>query len=271
MPQTVITPHKTIWTYTKELWTYRNVFVCLALRDILVYYRQTVIGVVWVLLKPLLMVLFFTLIFGRLVSLPAHGVPYFLIVFSGMLVWQFFLDSFMFGSGAFLASQELITKIYFPRIFIPSSRIICSLLDFFVLLCCFLLIGCFRYSALFSYRLLLIPVGVLWLTIITLAASLLFGSLIVLYRDFRHVLQFVSQLGLYMSPIGFLSSVIPPPWRAVLSLNPLCGVIDLFRWMFFNFPCDLLCIIISLMSTGFISVVSIAYFLRVEDRFADIV
>lgn len=271
MQHTIITAHKELSLYVSELWTYRSVFFCLALRDILVYYRQTVIGVIWVLLKPLLMVLFFTLIFGRLVSLPAHGVPYFLIVFSGMLVWQFFLDTFVFGSSSFLASQELITKIYFPRVFISSSRIICSLIDFFVLFCSFMVISFFRYPAVFTLRLLWIPLAVVWLSIVALFTALLFGSLIVFYRDFRHILQFVSQLGLYLSPIGFLSSILPFKWKLVFSINPLCGIIDLIRWVFFNFACDPICIAISLMSTACIVIISIAYFLSVEDKFADII
>lgn len=271
MNRKIITPYKSWKLFFKELWDYREVFIFLGLRDLLVQYRQTVIGILWVALRPLITVFIFTIVFGRLAHFTSKGVPYFLIIFSGMLVWQLFADIFNFGSSALLSNTPLLTKIYFPRIMLPTSRIICALLDFFIMFALFAVLGLMWGYSIFSFRLLLLPLFLFLNMVFALSITVLFSALIVTYRDFRHLIPFILQVGLYVSPIGFQSDVIEYKWRLLLSLNPLMGIVDSFRWIFFGFPFPFVTFSISFLSIILLTGISLCYFKNVESTFPDII
>lgn len=269
MQVTVITPKKTWKELLSELWDYREVFLFLGWRDIIVQYKQTVLGVAWVLIRPLLTVAIFTIIFSRIAGIDSHGTPYPLLVFSGMLVWQFFSDMLTFGSNCFLANQQLISKVYFPRLLLPASRALCSLVDFVIGFVFYVLLSVFRYGVIPSFSIFLLPIFICWLVIISFAVSLFFASIIVRYRDFRYVVPFTVQLGIYLTPVGFDISIAPSYVRFILACNPLTGVISGFRSVLFGqfFPTDVL--IISFISTLAITLLALCYFKAVEHTFVD--
>ncbi len=215
--------------------------------------------------------LIFSVIFGRVAKMPSEGVPYPLLVFAAMLPWQFFSNALAEASGSLVTNANLISKVYFPRLVIPASSIIVSLVDFFI--SAFILIGLFAwYKFLPSWRILTLPGFVVFALLAALGPGLLITALNVQYRDFRYIIPFIVQFGLYVSPVGFSSSVIPADWRFLYSLNPMVGVIDGFRWAICGtesiyWPGFLLSmgLAISLLWFG------ISYFRRMERTFADVV
>ena len=219
--------------YWRDLWRYRDLFVFLAWRDLLVRYKQTVFGVLWAVLRPLLTMAIFVVIFGRIAGLPSEGVPYALLVLGGMLPWQFFATALADSSSSLVANANLITKIYFPRIILPASAVIVALVDFAITLGLMALVMAW-YRFLPPARIVLLPVFVVLALISALGPGLIATALNVKYRDFRFVIPFLVQFGLYVSPVGFSSSVIEeklgPIARLVYALNPMVGVIDGFRW-----------------------------------------
>lgn len=231
MTQTVVVlePGKTDAHYWKDVFQYRDLFWVLARRDVSVRYKQTVVGILWAVLRPLLTMMVFTLVFGRIAKLPSEGVPYSLLVFTGMIPWFFFSSSVTESSGSLVANANLLSKVYFPRILVPLSSILVAAMDFaigMVLLVIMLLY--FGFTP--TWRLLSIPI---FLAIAFSAAGgigLMFSALNVRYRDFQFIVPFVVQLGLYLSPVGFSSSVVPEKWQLIYALNPMVGVIDGFRW-----------------------------------------
>lgn len=269
MQETIITSRKSWVELAQELWDYREVFLFLGWRDILVHYKQTSIGIAWVVLRPLLTVAIFTIIFSRIAGIESSTAPYPLIVFSAMLAWQFFVDMLVYASNSFLANEQLVSKVYFPRIILPASRILCSGVDFIVALIFYFALSVLRYQFLPPKQIILFPLFFAWLVVISLSVSLLFASLIVKYRDFRHIIPFVSQLGLYCTSVGFSLSMVPKKLILLLGLNPLVGVINGFRWTLLGEPLQFGAMFISLMVTLVFGVVSLWYFKVAQDTFAD--
>ena len=225
----IIEPNRTTGAFFRELLRYRELFYFLAWRDILVRYKQTVIGVAWSVIRPLLTMLVFTVVFGRLARLPNEGVPYPILVFSAMLPWQYFSNAMQESSNSLIAESRLISKVYFPRLIVPASSVIVSAVDFLISLALLglLMLG---YSFVPSWTFLFMPFFFLLATLAALGAGFWLSALNVKYRDFRYIVPFLVQFGLYVSPVGFSSSVVPERWRLLYSLNPMVGVIDGFRW-----------------------------------------
>ncbi len=267
--QIIITSKKSWKDILFELWDYREVFIFLGWRDILVQYKQTSLGVAWVLLRPLLTVTIFTVIFSRIAGIDSQGIPYPLMVFSGMLVWQFFADMLTFGSNCFLANQQLISKVYFPRLLLPASRVLCSLVDFFIAFTFYIFLSVIRYHVIPPVQFFLFPIFLLWLMIFTFSISLFSASLIVCYRDFRHVIPFATQLGVYITPVGFNLFMAPKYVQYILGCNPLTGIINGFRYVLFGEILVPEVIIISFVMTLVCIGVSAIYFKSVEGTFAD--
>ena len=257
--------------YWRDLWRYRELFYFLAWRDILVRYKQTVIGVAWAVIRPLLTMLVLTFIFGKLAKMPSNGVPYPILVFCGMLPWQFFATAFSESGNSLVSNAGMISKVYFPRLVVPVSSVITSFVDF--LISAGMLVGLMIY-----YRYLPGPTIVILPAFVLLAFATAFGSglwisaLMVRYRDFRYIVPFVVQFGLYVSPVGFLSSVVPENWRLFYSLNPMVGVIDGFRWALLGesnvyWPGFW----ISVGAVIFLIISGIWYFRKTERTFADVI
>ncbi|MBN2144326.1 MAG: ABC transporter permease [Candidatus Aureabacteria bacterium] len=268
----VIEAGKTERQYVKDLWRYRELFAFLAWREILIRYKQTVLGILWAIMRPLLTMLVFTFVFGKLAKFPSNGIPYPLLVFAGMLPWQFFSSSLQESGGSLIANANMISKVYFPRLVIPVSSVIVSLVDFLISFGILLVMMIF-YPVSFSWNLLLLPFLLLIAFACSLGAGLWLSALSVKYRDFRYIIPFLLQFGLYISPVGFLSSVIPEKWRLLYSMNPMVGVIDGFRWallgekLSFYWPGFLisLLLVLFLFSTG------LWYFRNTEKTFADVI
>ena len=259
--------------YWKDLWTYRELFYFLAWRDILVRYKQTAIGIIWALLRPLLTMIVFTIVFGKIAKLPSEGsAPYPILVFAAMLPWQFFSNAFSACSNSLIGNSNLLSKIYFPRLVIPTSSVIVSFVDF--LISGTILIGLMIwYNFWPSWRLLALPGFITIAFAVAMGAGIWIAAMNVKYRDFRFIVPFIVQFGLYISPVGFSSSVVPEQYRLVYSLNPMVGVIDGFRWAIlgndvtFYLPGFLLSVsLVACMLFG-----GIRFFRRTERTFADII
>ena len=258
--------------YWKDLWRYRELFYFLAWRDILVRYKQTVIGIIWALIRPFLTMLVFTFVFGSLAKLPSGSVPYPVLVFAGLLPWQFFSSSLAEASNSLITSSNLISKIYFPRIIIPGSAIIVSLVDL-AISGVFLFALMAWYGIMPGWNMLTLPIFIIIAFSASLGAGLWLSALTVKYRDFRFVVPFLVQFGLYISPVGFSSAIVPEQWRWLYSLNPMVGVIDGFRWALLGGEYHLYwpgfiisnCLVLLILVSG------IWYFRKTERTFADII
>ena len=271
MSRTVIVADQPARQYWRDLWDYRELFLILAWRDIAVRYKQTVVGLAWALLRPLLTMIIFSVIFGRVAKLPSDGVPYPLFVFAAMLPWQFFANSLSEASNSLVSNERLITKVYFPRMIVPASSVIVSMMDFLVSF--LILLAMFAYYQFVpSWRLLALP-ALLGLTFLAaLGPGLLITALNVQYRDFRYVIPFIVQFGLYVSPVGFSSAVVPEKWRLLYSLNPMVGVIDTFRWAICGVgTVSVPNVAVSLAVTVLLLWAGIRYFRRMEQSFADVI
>lgn len=256
--------------YFMDLWRYRELFYFLSWRDILVRYKQTVIGVAWSVIRPIVTMFAFTIVFGRIAKLPSGDAPYAILVFTALLPWQFFSNALGESSNSLISNSSMISKIYFPRMIMPASSIIVSMIDFiisFILLA--ILMAWYRFIP--SWKIIFMPLFLLLALVVTLGAGLLFSALNVKYRDFRYIVPFIIQFGIYASPVGFSSDVIPARWRMLYSINPLVGVIDGFRWSIigkgvnFYMPGFILSIALAL----FILIMGIIYFRKTEKTFAD--
>jgi lipopolysaccharide transport system permease protein len=215
--------------YWRDLWRYRELFYFLAWRDFLVRYKQTLVGVAWSLLRPLLTMLILTLVFGRIGKMPAAGVPYPLLVFCGILPWQFFSTALSESGSSLLNNTNLVSKVYFPRLIVPASSVLASFVDFLIS-AVFLALLMVWYDFLPPLKVVFLPLFVLFALVASFGAGLWAAALTVKYRDFRFIVPFVVQFGLYISPVGFVSAVIPERWRLLYSINPMTSVIDGFRW-----------------------------------------
>src|SRR5205085_3327634 len=225
----VIEAGRTESQYWRDLFRYCEVFYFLAWRDVLVRYKQTVIGVLWAVIRPFLTMVVFVLVFSRIAKLPSDGVPYPVMVFAAMLPWQLFATSLSEGSNSLITNSNLISKVYFPRLIVPASSVIVSFVDFAISL---LLLGLLMiwYHVWPGVYLFALPVFTVLALVASAGAGLWLAALNVEYRDFRYVVPFIVQFGLYVSPVGFSSSIVPEKWRLLYSLNPMVGVIDGFRW-----------------------------------------
>lgn len=226
----IIEPGRSEKNYWADLWRYRELFLILAWRDVAVRYKQTIIGVVWALLRPLLTMVVFTVIFGKVAKLPSDGAtPYPLMVFTGMLPWYLFSSALAGAADSIVSSSNLISKVYFPRLIVPVSTLVTSLIDFFISFAILIALMIW-YHLIPGWQTLLLPLFIALALLASLGPGLWITSLNVRYRDFRYVIPFLLQFGLYISPVGFSSSVVPEKWRMLYNLNPMVGVIDGFRW-----------------------------------------
>ena len=266
----IIEPGRAEKNYWRDLWVYRELFYILSWRDIKVRYKQTVIGAAWSIVRPLLTMIIFTIIFGRVAKLPTEGTaPYAIMVYAAMLPWQFFANSLSEASNSLIGNTNLITKIYFPRMIIPASSIIVSLVDFAISFGLMILLMAW-YSYVPSWHVLILPLFVVLAFLSAFGISLYVTALNVKYRDFRYIIPFIVQFGLYVSPVGFSSSIVPQKWRLLYSLNPMVGVIDGFRWCLLGeekmyWPGFL----ISCTVIVFFCYIGIRYFRKTEKTFAD--
>ena len=258
--------------YWQDLWRYRELFYFLAWRDILVRYKQTAIGVAWALIRPVLTMIVFTVVFGKLAKLPSGGVPYPILVFSAMLPWQFFANALSECSNSLITNANLISKVYFPRLVVPTSAVIVSFVDF--LISGIILLGLMAwYDFVPSWRILTLPLFILIAFAAAMGAGLWLAALNVKYRDFRYIVPFIIQFGLYVSPVGFSSSIVPESWRWFYSLNPMVGVIDGFRWAILGGETQLY-LPGFFLSAGFVVLLLISgiqYFRAYERSFADVI
>jgi lipopolysaccharide transport system permease protein len=258
--------------YWRDLWSYHQLFFFLAWRDILVRYKQAVIGVAWGVLRPLLTIVIFTIVFGKLAKLPSDGVPYAILVVAAMLPWQFFASSVTEGSNSLVMNASVISKVYFPRVIVPMSAVVVSLVDFlisFVLL----LILMVWYQFMPDWRILFLPALLILAIVVSIGPILWMSALNVQYRDFRYVVPFLVQLGLFISPVGFSSSIVPEKWRLLYSLNPMVGVIDAFRWSVLGgeTPPYIPGMVLSLVISVLLLVSGVWYFRKTERLFADVI
>ena len=227
-PELILEAGRSSRHYWADLWRYRELLGFLAWRDIKVRYKQTVLGVLWALIQPAVTLAVFTFIFGRLAAMPSGSVPYPLLVLAGLLPWQLFAAAFSNASGSLVANTHLISKVYFPRLIVPLSSVAVALIDFAVVLV--LLAGmCAWWQFVPDWRVLLLPVFIVLTLVTAVGTGLWLTALTVKYRDFRFVVPFLLQVGLFLSPVGFSSTNLPN-WRAIYSLNPMVGAIDGFRW-----------------------------------------
>jgi lipopolysaccharide transport system permease protein len=257
--------------YWRDLWTYRELFVFLAWRDILVRYKQTVIGVAWSVIRPVATMVVFTIVFGRIAKLPSEGVPYPLLVFSAMLPWHFFASAIAEGSNSLIENANIISKVYFPRLIVPASAVVVSFVDFLISLALLAVLMTW-YQFLPSPRVFLLPAFLLLAILVSMGLTLLLAALNVRYRDFRYVVPFLIQFGLFISPVGFSMSVIPEQWRWLYSLNPMVGVIEGFRWSLLpDYALDARALVSSVLISLVVLGAGILYFRRTERSFADVI
>ena len=252
---------------------FRSLFFFLAWRDILVRYKQTVIGIAWAVIRPFLTMIVFTVVFGKLAKLPSEGIaPYAIMVYVAMLPWQFFANSLSEASNSLIGNANLISKVYFPRLIIPTSSVITSFVDFLISSAILLVIMVW-YQFWPTWRIVTLPFFTLIAFLASMGVSLWLTALNVKYRDFRYIVPFIVQFGLYVSPVGFSSSIVPEKYRLIYSLNPMVGVIDGFRWAILGGESNIYIpgFLLSLTVTVFFLVFGIMYFRKTEKKFADII
>lgn len=268
----VLEPGRAERHYWRDLWAYRELFAILAWRDVAIRYKQTVIGILWAVMRPFLTMVVFTVVFGQIADLPSEGsAPYPVMVFAGMLPWFLFATILGDASNSLVANTHLVGKVYFPRLIIPSSSAVVALVDFAVSL--FLLAAIMLWFGFWpTPRILLLPVFVAMAVLASLGPAYLLTALNVKYRDFRFIIPFVLQFGLFLSPVGFSSSVVPDQWRLLYSLNPMVGVIDGFRWCILGGESAIYWpgFALSLLVVAVFLWLGIRYFRKTERSFADL-
>ena len=272
-PVLIIEPGRTEKNYWTDLWRYRELFLILAWRDISVRYKQTIIGILWAIIRPFLTMVVFTVIFGRIAKLPSDGsAPYALMVFAAMLPWSLFSNALSESSNSLISNANLIGKVYFPRLIIPAATLVTAFIDF--LISFIILIGMMIYYQFApGWHMLLLPCFIILALLASLGPGLWITALNVKYRDFRYIIPFVVQFGLYVSPVGFSSKVVPEQWRLLYSLNPIVGVIDGFRWCILggNSPIYMPGFLLSLAIIAFFLYLGISRFRKMEKTFADLI
>lgn len=272
-PVLVLEPGRADKHYWMDLWRFRELFIILAWRDLSVRYKQTIIGVLWAVIRPFLTMVVFTAVFGGLAGLPSEGdAPYALMVFAGLLPWTLFANSLSEASNSLVYNANLISKVYFPRLIVPSAAMVTALVDFLISLAILAgLMVFYRYAP--GPQILLLPVFTLLALLAALGPSLWMTALNVKYRDFRYTIPFIVQFGLYVSPVGFSSQAIPERWRALYGLNPMVGVIEGFRWCILGGEAPLFgtSFIVSLVVVAFFLWFGISQFRKMEKSFADLI
>lgn len=269
----ILAPGRAAKNYWRDLWHYRELFYILAWRDLAVRYKQTVIGVAWAVVRPLLTIVVFTVIFGKVAKLPAPGaVPYALLVCAGTLPWQFFATALSESSNSLITNTNLIAKVYFPRLIIPAGAVITSLVD--LLISFVILLGMlvwFQFCP--DWRILTLPLFILLAFGAAMGTGLWLCALNVEYRDFRYIVPFIVQFGFFVSPVGINSALIPDKWRLLYSLNPMVGVIDGFRWALLRGEAPLYWpgVLASIVLTSLLCLTGLWYFRRMERTFADVI
>ncbi|MBW4602074.1 MAG: ABC transporter permease [Calothrix sp. FI2-JRJ7] len=269
----IIEAGRTEGQYWRDLWKYRELFYFLAWRDILVRYKQTIIGMAWALIRPFLTMIVFTFVFSNIAKLPSEGTtPYPIMVFAGLLPWQFFSGALSECSNSLINNANLLSKVYFPRLIVPTSAVIVSFVDFMI--SGIILLGLMAYyNFIPDWRILTLPLFIAIAFAASMGAGLWLAALNVEYRDFRIIVPFIVQFGLYVSPVGFSSQVIDEKWRLLYSLNPMVGVIDGFRWAILGGESNIYlpgfalstALVMLLLASG------IWYFRRMERTFADVI
>ena len=256
----------------RELWRYRELLFFLTWRNVLIRYKQTAIGILWAVVQPIVTMIVFTVIFGKLAKFDSHGAPYSIMTLAAIIPWQFFANSLTQGSNALVSAQNVVQKVYFPRLFIPLSQVMSTLVDLLVsLLILFVMMIWYRIPL--RIELLLLPLFMAVAFFATAGLSMFFDALNVKYRDVGHMVPFIVRIGMYISPVGFMTSVIPEKWRLLYSLNPIVGVIDGFRWSILgdSFEPYWPGFWTSLTVLGFVFVLSLYYFRYTEKTFADVI
>jgi lipopolysaccharide transport system permease protein len=259
--------------YWRDLWRYRELFYVLAWRDISVRYKQTIIGLAWALIRPFLTMVVFTVLFGKIAKFPTEGAaPYALMVFAGLLPWQFFSTALSESSNSLIGNANLISKVYFPRLIVPTAAVVVSFVDFLISFA-ILVVLMLWYQFLPGWQILTLPLFVLMAFLASLGPGLWITALNVKYRDFRYIIPFIVQFGLYVSPVGFSSAVVPEQWRLLYSLNPVVGVIDGFRWAILGSDSTIYLpgFLFSLGVIAFFLWLGIRQFRRMEKSFADLI
>ena len=257
--------------YWNDLWHYRDLIGFLALRDIKVRYKQTVLGVGWALIQPVVTTIIFTFVFGKLAGMSAGGVPYPLMVLAGLLPWQFFSAALSGSSVSLISNANLISKVYFPRLIIPLSSLGLATIDFLVVLALYICSSIW-FGRVPSWHWTLLPLFILVALTLAFGAGLWFTAMTVKYRDFKYIVPFVIQVGVFISPIGYSTGVVPR-WRTLLDLNPMTGVIDAFRWCLLSdgHPFDIQGIGCSIVISAILTYSGLRYFRRMERTFADVI
>ena len=259
--------------YWRDLWRYRELLLILAWRDVSVRYKQTSVGIAWAVIRPFLTTVVFTVVFGHIAKIPTNGaVPYAIVVISGLLPWTLFSSILGDASNSVVSNANLISKVYFPRLIIPLATVLVVVIDFAVSL--LILAGLMLwYGVVPGWQILLLPVFVALALLASLGPAIWAAAVVVKYRDFRFVIPFVLQFGLYVSPVGFPSSVVPEQWRLLYNLNPMVGIIDGFRWCIIGGESPIYWpgFILSLVVTLAFAWVGITTFRRIERRFADLI
>ncbi|MEK6558265.1 MAG: ABC transporter permease [Candidatus Margulisiibacteriota bacterium] len=272
-PVLILEPGRTEKNYWADLWRYRELFLILAWRDISVRYKQTIIGILWAILRPFLTMVVFTVIFGRMAKLPSDGnAPYALMVFAAMLPWSLFSNALTESSNSLIGNEKLISKVYFPRLIIPAATLVSAFIDFLISL--IILIGMMVYYQFApGWHMLLLPFFIILALLASLGPGLWITALNVKYRDFRYIIPFVVQFGLYVSPVGFSSKVVPEQWRMLYSLNPIVGVIDGFRWCMLGGDSTVYLpgFMLSLAIIAFFLWLGVSRFRKTEKTFADLI
>src|ERR1700738_5212847 len=272
MQELLIEPGRTEKNYWSDLWRFRELFYILAWRDLSVRYKQTAIGVIWAILRPFIAMVVFSVVFGRIAKMPSNGIPYPILVFAAMLPWQFFANALTEASNSLVTNTNLVSKVYFPRLIIPAGTVITSLVD---LLISGVLLGvlmiCFRFMP--DWRLLTLPFFTLLAFLAALGPGLILTALNVKFRDFRYVVPFIVQFGLFISPVGFSSSIVPVKYRILYDLNPMAGGIDGFRWAICHGNSHIYVpgFILSVVVIALFLWLGVSYFRRTEKGFADVI
>jgi lipopolysaccharide transport system permease protein len=267
---TIEASNKSVSLNLKDLWTYRELLYFLTWRDVKIRYKQTVLGAAWAIIQPLFTMLIFTLFFGKLANMPSDGIPYPLFAYSGLLLWTFFSTAVTASGNSLVASSNLITKVYFPRMIIPAAAVAAATVDFLIAFVILILLMIYYHVGIKS-SFLLIPVSVFLTALASLGIGMWMSALNVKYRDIRYALPFVIQLWMFASPIIYPSSIVPSKWRWVLKINPLTGIVEGFRSALFGTALDWRALLMSGVVTLAVLIYSIYAFRRMEKTFADIV
>jgi lipopolysaccharide transport system permease protein len=270
-PYCVIAPTgKWVAVNLVEFWQYHELLFFLTLRDVKIRYKQTALGVIWAVLQPLLTMLVFAFLFGRVAKMPSEGVPYPLFAYAGLLPWTYFANGVTTGSNALVSNSNLVGKVYFPRLIMPAAAVLSGLVDLGVAFV--LLIGLFAYYHVgLTWNLIVLPLLVLLATLLTLGIGLFLSALNVKYRDIRHAVPFFIQLALFATPVIYPMSAIPQRWRWLIALNPMAGVVEGFRRSLLGGRMDWAALLQSTVVTILLVIGGALYFRSMEKSFADVI